>query len=217
MIKAPHIEGLDSEFHAAKVERGDKKRILLVMHGLGDSLNGYRFLPELLKIDGLSYLLVNAPDAYFTGYSWYDIFGDITPGILRSREALFWVLEQLEQEGWPPEHVGVFGFSQGCLMALDIACRYPKQLGAIVGVSGYVGFLEQYPERLSPAARKQKLLVTHGNADPMLPLEVSKKQVHALKGMGLQIDWREYTKEHTIDPRQELGDIRRFLEKNLFL
>lgn len=212
----PQIEGLDSLYLAPKTERGDKARLMLVMHGLGDSLNGYRFLPEMLKIDGLHYLLVNAPDSYFTGYSWYDIYGDMAPGVKRSRESLFWVLEQLEQQGWPAEHIAVFGFSQGCLMALDLACRYPKAFGAVVGVSGYVGFLEEYPECLSPAARKQRIFVTHGSEDPLLPLEKSKQQIQALKGMGLQIEWREYTKEHTIDPYKELVDIRRFLEKKLF-
>ena len=42
--------------------------------------------------------------------------------------------------------MGVFGFSQGGLMTLDLACRYPKRLGAAVCVSGFVGFLNEYPE-----------------------------------------------------------------------
>ena len=58
--------------HIPPRERRERERLLLVMHGLGDSLEGYRFLPELLKIPGLHYLLVNAPDSYFTGYSWLD-------------------------------------------------------------------------------------------------------------------------------------------------
>lgn len=203
--------------HLLPKQHTGSERILLVMHGLGDSLEGYRFLPDLLGIPGLHCLLVNAPDPYFTGYSWFDLYGaDRGRGIIRSRECLFRTLEELEEQGWPPEHVGVFGFSQGCLMALDLACRYPKALGAIVGVSGFVGFMEEYPEKLSPAARTQKILVTHGTADPLLPLAETKTQIHALQGMGLKVDFRIYTKEHTIDPYQEVPDIRAFLRKNLF-
>jgi phospholipase/carboxylesterase len=188
------------------------------MHGLGDSMEGYRFLPELLRIPGLHYLLVNAPDPYFTGYSWFDIYSgrsDLKEGVVRSRDLLFGVMAELEAQGWPAEHVGVFGFSQGCLMALDLACRYPKTLGAVVGVSGFVGMLEDYPEKLSPAARSQKLLVTHGTMDPLLPLPETEAQIKALKGMGLSVDWKVYTKEHTIDPHKELPDIREFLMRNL--
>jgi phospholipase/carboxylesterase len=215
MRRPPEISWLQSSYLPCK-EPAENDRLLLVMHGLGDSIEGYRFLPDLLRIPGLNYLLVNAPDSYFTGFSWYDIFGgDMKRGVIRSRDLLSRTLEDLEAQGWKPEHVGVFGFSQGCLMALDIACRYPKPLGAIVGVSGYVGMLNEYPEKFSPVAVKQKILVTHGSADPMIPLTETQAQIAALKGMGLQIDWKVYEKEHTIDPRSEVGHIREFLVSKL--
>ena len=108
--------------YLAPCQRAENERLILVMHGLGDSLEGYRFLPEILKIPGLHYLLVNAPDSYFTGYSWFDIYGaDPKPGIRRSRDLLVAVMGELADQGWPAEKVGVFGFSQGCLMALDLA------------------------------------------------------------------------------------------------
>jgi phospholipase/carboxylesterase len=188
-----------------------------VIHGLGDSLEGYRFLPEILKIPGLHYLLVNAPDRYFTGYSWFDIYGgDMKPGIVRSRDLLFATLDELTDQGIAPGHLGVFGFSQGCLMALDIACRYPKTLGAVVGISGFVGMLNEYPEKFSAAARSQKILVTHGTMDPLLPLAQTQAQIKALQGMGLSLDWKVYEKEHTIDAGQEVQDIRTFLVRKLF-
>lgn len=215
MVKTPEIRGLNSLYLAGKVVPENAPKLLIVMHGLGDSLDGYRVLPDLLRIDELGYLLLNAPDPYFTGYSWFDIYGDMTMGIRRSRGALFGVLEQLEDQGWAAKDIGLFGFSQGCLMALDVACRYPKTLGAVVGVSGFVGFLEEYPEQISPVARTQKILVTHGSADPMLPLASTKQQIMALKGMGLSIEWREYRKEHTIDPRDEVAEIRGFLRRTL--
>lgn len=191
------------------------KRVLVVLHGLGDSAEGYRFLPDLLRIPGLHYLLVNAPGSYFTGYSWFDIFGDLGPGVVKGRKLLFKVLGELEAAGFTSQQVGVLGFSQGCLMALDLACRYPKKLGCVVGISGFVGFLEEYPEKLSTVAREQKILVTHGSEDPMIPMAKTKAQIQALQGMGLNLIWQEYEKEHTIDPQEEVTDIRFFIRKNL--
>lgn len=205
-----------NSLHLAPRDRTETDRVLLVMHGLGDSLEGYRFLPDLLKIPGLHYLLVNAPDRYFTGYSWFDIYkGDMKAGIVRSRDLLIATMDELAEQGVPPEHVGVLGFSQGCLMALDLACRYPKTLGAVVGISGFVGMLSEYPEKLSPAARTQKIFVTHGTADPMLPLAQTQQQIKALQGMGLKIEWKVYEKEHTIEPYKEVQDIRTFLVRTL--
>ena len=143
----------------------------------GDSLEGYRFLPEYLKVPGLEYLLVNAPDQYFTGFSWFDIFNDLRPGIQRSRALLFDLLGELQAHGWRSEDIGVFGFSQGCLMALDLACRYPQKFGCVVGVSGFVEFLEEYPEKFSPVAREQKIMATHGTLDSMLPYHKTRSQI----------------------------------------
>ena len=58
------------------VEPGSK-HLLVMLHGLGDSIEGYRWLPEALRLPWLNYLLVNAPDDYYGGYSWFDIEGDI--------------------------------------------------------------------------------------------------------------------------------------------
>ncbi|MGE3263563.1 MAG: alpha/beta hydrolase [Bacteriovoracia bacterium] len=214
MANSAQLSGLD--FLTLPAISHGPKRLLIVMHGLGDSLEGYRFLPDFLKIPGLEYLLVNAPDPYFTGFSWFDLFGNRKAGIKRSRELLFAALGELEAQGWRTDQIGIFGFSQGCLMALDLACRYPKKFGCVIGVSGFVEFLEEYPEKFSPVAREQKIMVTHGTLDSMLPYHETRAQIQALQGMGLSINWKEYSKDHTIDPREEVSDLRRYILKNLF-
>jgi phospholipase/carboxylesterase len=213
MVNPLEIRSLMSHFVPA--QKAGPDRLLLVMHGLGDSLEGFRFLPKMLDLPGLHYLLVNAPDPYFTGFSWFDLYGAKEEGIVRSRGLLFEVMDEVRQAGWKCEDVGLFGFSQGCLMVLDLACRYPEAFGGVVGVSGFVAFQEQYPEAFSPAARSQRILMTHGTGDPLLPLETTRRQANALQGMGLKLDFKAYEKEHTIDPRQEVGDIREFLRKTL--
>ena len=57
------------------VERGSR-RLMIVLHGLGDSMDGYRWLPNALRVPSLNYLLVNGPDEYYGGHSWYDFAGD---------------------------------------------------------------------------------------------------------------------------------------------
>ena len=62
--------------------------LMVALHGLGDSMEGYRWLPEALRLPQLNYLLVNAPDEYYGGYSWYDFAHDKRPGIVRSRNLI---------------------------------------------------------------------------------------------------------------------------------
>jgi len=41
-----------------------ERRLMIVLHGLGDSMDGYRWLRRAMGLPGLNYLLVNAPDPY---------------------------------------------------------------------------------------------------------------------------------------------------------
>src|SRR5213592_3520424 len=91
----------------------DSRRLLLMLHGLGDSIEGYRWLPEALNLPWLNFLLVNAPDEYYGGYSWYDFIGDMLPGVARSRNMLFELLEAQRANGFPTEQTVFGGFSQG--------------------------------------------------------------------------------------------------------
>ena len=62
---------------------------MMVLHGLGDSMEGYQWFPDQMNLPWLNYVLVNAPDPYFTGFSWFDIHGDHEEGIARNRQLLF--------------------------------------------------------------------------------------------------------------------------------
>lgn len=199
---------LETEFIAAR----ERSQCLLVMlHGLGDSLEGYRWLPPALDLPWLNYLLVNAPDEYYGGYSWYDFAGDIVPGVSRSRQLLFQLLDEQRAKGFPSEETAFAGFSQGCLMALEVGLRYPHRLAGIVGISGYVCSPETLLRELSPVACQQRLLVTHGLMDPMIPLAPVRDQINQLKSAGLNIDWREFPKAHGIAGEPEIALIRDFI------
>ena len=173
------------------------RRLMVMLHGLGDSLEGYRWLPDTLNLPWLNYLLVNAPDDYYGGYAWFDL-NDIRPGVQRSRKLLFQVLDDLRVRGFPAEQITFGGFSQGSLMAVEVGLRYPHQLAGIVGISGWVCEPEELLKELSPVARHQRLFLTHGTADPLLPIAQVRPQIPLLKAAGIQVEWCEFDKVHTI-------------------
>lgn len=186
---------------------------MIVLHGLGDSIEGYRPLLPEMRLPGMNYLLVNAPDSYYGGFSWYDFTGDEDRGIRRSRAMLFELLDTTRAKGFPSEQTVMFGFSQGCLMTTDVGFRYPHRLAGLVGISGYVHQPEKLVGELSPVATQQRMLFTHGTQDPLIPFAEVRKQVELLKKAGLNIEWREFVKQHTIAGEQELSVIRGFVEE----
>ena len=204
---------LKSEFIPAK--QADSRRLMIVLHGLGDSAAGYRWMPSVLELPWLNYLLVVAPDPYYTGFSWYDFAGDPGPGVRRSRRMLFEVLDTQRAKGFPTEQTILFGFSQGCLMTVDVGMRYPHLLAGLVGISGYVFEPENLVKELSPVATQQRMLFTHGTDDPLIPFAEVREQVNVLKAAGLHIEWREFVKAHTIAGEEEIELIRDFISARL--
>jgi phospholipase/carboxylesterase len=185
-------------------------RLMVMLHGLGDSIEGYRWLPEAMDLPWLNYLLVNAPDDYFGGYSWFDL-NDMAPGVLRSRRMLVHLLDDLRAKQIPPEQITLGGFSQGSLLAVDVGLRYPDLLAGLVGISGWIFEIENLLKELSPMAKQQRLLVTHGEYDPLVPFAQVREQIKTLNAAGLRVDWREFAKDHSIAGEQELSVIRKFV------
>ena len=130
----------------------------------------------------------------------------------RSRVALFELLDAQRESGFPTRQTFQFGFSQGCLITMEVAMRYPHQLAGCIGISGYVHEPEQAVRELSPEAKNQAILFTLGTFDPIIPVEKVKGQLNQLRqDGGLQIESREFAKDHTIAGEEELSFIRDFL------
>jgi phospholipase/carboxylesterase len=199
--------------HAELIPAKEKnsRRLLIMLHGLGDSIEGYRCLPEALDLPWLNYLLVNAPDEYFGGFSWFDYPNEIGPGIVRSRKLLFELLDDLRAKNFPADQITLGGFSQGCLMTIDVGLRYPHRLAGLVGISGWVFEIENLLKELSPVAKQQRLLATHGHFDSVIPFAPVREQIQKLKSAGLNVEWREFPKAHTIHGAEEISILREFI------
>src|SRR3954467_3913930 len=174
---------LQTEFYQA--EDAGSKRLMVVMHGLGVSIAGFRWLPSAMELPWLNYLLVNAPDRYYQGFSWYDFGGEPEPGILRSRKLLFELLDEQRRKGFASEQTIVSGFSQGCLMTWETGLRYPHRFAILVGISGYVFQHDQAEKRMSHVAREQKFLITRVRSDQLVPCADVPQDVKVMERLGM--------------------------------
>ncbi len=204
---------LDTELIPAT--EADSKWLMVVLHGLGDSMEGFRWLPRMLSNPKLNTLLVNAPDDYYGGFSWYDIYNNTAPGVERSRDLLFDLLDQQRADGFASEQTFLFGFSQGCLMTLEVGLRCPYTFAGLIGISGYAHEPDKLVAEQSPVAAEQSFLITHGTADPLLPLAQTKTQMEQLQAGGIRMQWEVFEKEHTIQGEAEVAVIRKFVEDRM--
>ncbi|MFK8138716.1 MAG: alpha/beta hydrolase [Bdellovibrionales bacterium] len=191
-------------------------KLIIVLHGRGDSLKPFREFNEELPLPGFTYLLLNAPRKYDGGYTWYPFPPNQGAEVQRNRLKIFRLLEELKMQGWDLKNVFFLGFSQGSLMSIDVGMRYPEPLGGIIGISGYIYHFDNWLEEVSEAAYETPFLITHGIQDVDLPIEDTRKDVWKLMFEAcLPIDWREYNKEHDIDDEIECPEIAEWVFSQL--
>jgi len=96
-------------------------------------------------------------------------------------------------------------------MTVDVGLRYPHKLAGLVGISGWVFEIETLLKEILPVARQQRLLLTHGQFDPLIPFAEVRKQAQQLKAAGFGVEWHEFPKDHTIYGETEIAVIRKFV------
>ncbi|PIS11780.1 MAG: serine esterase [Bdellovibrio sp. CG10_big_fil_rev_8_21_14_0_10_47_8] len=191
--------------------RRPSEKLMVVLHGKGDSIKPFLSFDEELRIPEMNYLLLNAPRKYSGGFSWYGDPPFQKDGVLKTRKKMFHLLQELELQGWKPENIFLFGFSQGCLVSADIAMNYPKKLGGVVGISGYFHFFPRWKRNLKQN-KQTPWLLTHGSKDDVLPIDDTKFGVEKLRSAGLKVDFIESKKKHVLEER-EYPLIRRWVEQ----
>ena len=190
-----------------------EQRLMIVMHGRGDSLRSFRSIREELQQPRLNYLLLNAPRRYDTGYTWYGFEPRQMPGVRQSRAKLMTLLEELELAGVASHDIFLYGFSQGCLMSCDLLLNSGRRFAGVVGISGFLFFSTAWKRRVSRTMRTTPLLITQGIRDTAIPIEITRKQSEQFAKAGLNLTWREYDKEHEIDMAVENLFIRAWVNK----
>ena len=199
---------LDNIFIPSKVP---SKKLMIILHGRGDSAEGFTSLPPFFNIDEMNYLLLDAPFEYYTGYSWYPLTPNQLPGIEHSSMMLTKVLDTLFEEEFNANESFLFGFSQGALLTFEFGARYEKVLAGYIAVSGYIYDAEKLLYEMNKEVKNSHWLCTHGTYDAVLPFEVSKKQVKILQENGFDVAFKAYEKEHSIN-KDELEMIAEWMK-----
>ena len=96
-----------------------------------------------------------------------------------------WLTEQIDASGVPADRVVLLGFSQGCMVSLQVGPRREDQLGAVLGFSGRL----INPERL-PKEKKSDppILLIHGDADDVVPFASLAEAESGLQAAGLNAE-----------------------------
>ncbi len=152
------------------------------------------------------------------GFGWFPISEGGPPDLGefdKGRQALARFLEQaLERYPIDRRKLMLLGFSQGGVMAYDLALREPERFAALIALSSWLPpqIAAGIPRR--DAHEQLPTLVMHGSQDPMIPLQMGRSSIDELRKLGVPASFREYDMEHEIRP-EALRDLVGWLEDQI--
>lgn len=197
---------------ASKTVPKSEQKLMIILHGRGDSLNAFRAIKQELRLPHMNYLLLNAPRRFENGYSWYALEPRHQKGVLEARRKLFRLVKELNAAGWKSRDLFWMGHSQGCLVACDLVLNHPESFGGLIGVSGYMWFFRGWRHKVARSgARQTPWLITHGTRDRIIrPAEI-REDIETLTKGQVPVLYREFTKGHDFDYSEEVPFIRAWL------
>jgi len=132
------------------------------------------------------------------------------PGLDLARDHVTKFLGALESElDAPLERVVLGGFSQGAMLACDVALRAERTPAGLVLLSGAPISVPDW-QALAPGRAGLPVLMSHGRADPILPFAGGELLRDLLLGAGLKVEWLEWSGGHGI-PDSVVGRLGPFV------
>ena len=151
------------------------KNAIILLHGYGGdgkdismlSLNWKRHLPNTIFIcpNGHEPCSINP-----NGYQWFDLSKDDPEYILdqsiKAEKKLSKFIDEIKNEfNFENKQICLSGFSQGCMMSLNIGLTCEESFNCVVGFSGKIISKDDISLRLKS---KPKVMLIHGNLDEVV-------------------------------------------------
>ncbi len=152
------------------------KNAVILLHGYGGdgndisliTLNWKRFLPNTIFLcpNGHQPCEINP-----SGYQWFDLSKEDSEYILKesiaAEDIIKNYIEEVKSEyKLDNSKICISGFSQGCMMAINIGLTCEKNFNCVVGFSGKIIDKKNLSQRIK---NKTKMLLLHGDSDKVVP------------------------------------------------
>ncbi len=117
-------------------------------------------------------------------------------GLPAARDLVVAMLSELDV-GERPLVLG--GFSQGAMLAMDVALRTDVPLAGLLQMSGTMLSQAEWTE-LAAGRAGLRVVQSHGRRDPLLPFSVAERLRDMLRAGGADVKWIEFDGGHEIPP-----------------
>jgi phospholipase/carboxylesterase len=204
------------------LSKNKPRQAIILCHGYGGdgkdisalAINWQRFLPDAI------FLCPNAPEVCVVnpqGYQWFDLTSEKKEIILEksliAEEKLNTFLDQVfDNFQLEPFNLALVGFSQGCMIGIQVGLKKKKQINCLIGYSGKIINQEHLSDNINS---KPKMFLMHGANDTIVPPTHLLEAKEYLKKYGINTKTKIFENcEHKI-PIEGSSLGLAFLKKNL--
>jgi phospholipase/carboxylesterase len=207
--------------HTVHVPAGDGPfPTVIALHGWGASAHDLFGLAPFFQGGAALTICPQGPVSVpiapgYEGFGWFPISEGGPPSpeeFSRAADQLRGFIDgALERYPVDPRKVVLVGFSQGGVMAYELALRDPTRYVGLAALSAWL------PEALVPVTKLPEhegfpTLVVHGTEDPMIPVDRGRESRDRLRDLGVALSYREFEMAHEIRP-EALREILTWLDE----
>lgn len=205
---------------------------LIIFHGFGaDAYDLAPLAQEIAVPEGTGWMFPNGPlqvpiGPGFTGRAWFPINMDAhqraamlgeeidyskiyPPGMSEAKDK---ALSMLQQTGIEPERMILGGFSQGSMLALEVAINLPQPPKGLVILSGSLVDRAGTLEKAKAHLKGVPFFQSHGQIDQVLPHAGARRLEAVLTEAGLKGKLETFSGGHEI-PFPVIQSVSSFLHK----
>lgn len=191
------------ELTTAGAHAQDSLPMIVAIHGLGDKpenwLDFFSEFPVAARI-----ILPRAPERWGEGGSWFAYppksIDDLAKGVALAGDRVAAAILDLEKSRPTKGRAIVTGFSQGGFVSYDLAVHHADVIAAAFPMSGAL------PAPLAPANESEAkaaapIFAVHGDADPIVPIQMDRSGVAKITALGGRATLQEFPRvQHTVTP-----------------
>ncbi len=163
-------------FSGTSDDKGEIKKAIILLHGYGGdghdifnlTLNWKRHLKNTIFLcpDGHEICQINP-----NGYQWFDLSSDNLQAVLAGAHKAEKIINKFIDEvkikyNLEDNKICLGGFSQGCMISINVGLTRPHKLNSILGFSGKI---IDHNDLLQRIKSKIKTLLIHGDMDQIVP------------------------------------------------
>ncbi len=124
---------------------------------------------------------------------------EIPDGLVEARAQVSALVDEVEARYGAGHRLALGGFSQGSMIALDVALHRPTPPAALILMSSTVIAESEWTPRYA-TLKGVRVMLSHGQHDPLLPFSIAETLRDRLTAAGAALDWQPFNGGHEIPP-----------------